>query len=157
MRDLYFRRHAGELLRVLAEGENFPLVFAGNHAQGAVFKDGTAHATPELLARMHEIACSIPEFYFGRFDLRFESLELLLRGEGFRIVELNGAGAEATHIWDADAKLGAAYKTLFDQWRILFEIGAENRRRGHAPAPAAQILRDFRAYRKIVKLYPPAS
>ena len=39
--------------------------------------------------------------------------------------------AEATHIWDASATLPDAYVTLFEQFRILFEIGAANRRRVH--------------------------
>ena len=70
------------------------------------------------------IADSIPEFYFGRFDLRFESIEKLQRGEGFKLVEINGAGGEATHIWDRKTTLRQAYATLFEQNRLLFEIGA---------------------------------
>ena len=44
---------------MLPHGERFRLVFAGNHAQGTIFKDGTHLATPQLLARLHEIACRL--------------------------------------------------------------------------------------------------
>jgi membrane protein DedA with SNARE-associated domain len=157
VREIYFRRHGTHLDSVIAEGVEFQLVFAGNHAQGAVFRDGTHLVTPELHARIDEIAREIPEFYFGRFDIRFHSMESFLRGEDFTIVELNGAGAEATHIWDARATLGGAYKTLFRQFEILFEIGAHNRRRGHSPLTAVQVIRDFLRFRKIARRYPPAT
>lgn len=154
IKDVYLRRHAAQLDRVLNAGERFRLVFAGNHAQGAIFLDGRHCITPELEARIHEIASSIPEFYFGRFDIRFESLEAFRRGEGLHIVEINGAGAEATHIWDARATLASAYKTLFRQFRILFEIGAENRRRGHRALGPVRLLRDCYRYRRASRAYP---
>ncbi|MFA6239988.1 MAG: DedA family protein [Candidatus Hydrogenedentales bacterium] len=154
IKDVYLRRHSAQLDRVLPESERFRLVFAGNHAQGAVFKDGTHCITPELEARIHAIASSIPEFYFGRFDIRFETLEAFVRGEGLHIVEINGAGAEATHIWDARATLTDAYKTLFRQFRILFEIGAENRRRGHRALGPYRLLRDCYRYRQASRAYP---
>lgn len=157
VRDIYFRRHEHLLDTVLEADREYRLVFAGNHAQGAVFRDGTALATPELRARIDEIARAIPEFYFGRFDIKFNSLETFLRGEDFRIVEINGAGAEATHIWDARATLKGAYSTLFRQFEILFEIGHHNRSRGHAPISPAQLIKDFMRFRKIAKGYPPAS
>ncbi len=154
---IYFRRHADRLDRVLADGKEFPPVFAENHCQGAIFKNGNDEATPELLERIEQIAAAIPEFYFGRFDVRFDSLETLRGGEGFQIVEINGAGTEATHIWDARAKLGEAYADLRRQFRILFEIGAANRRRGFRCTPVGQFFKDLRSVRRMVRDYPPTS
>ncbi len=151
---VYFQRHLDKLDKVVAEGVNFPLVFAGNHCQGAVFQNGTRLATPSLLARIHSIAASMPDFYFGRFDIKFESLELFLEGKSFKIIEINGAGAEATHIWDARTRLWEAYQTLFEQFRILFQIGAENRRRGHRPLGAWRLLQSLWRYRRLSHGYP---
>ncbi len=151
---LYLRRHQAHLETVLDNDVEYPLVFAGNHCQGAVFKNGKDIVTAELRERFDEIAAALPEFYFGRFDLKFESLEELSAGRGFRIVEINGAGAEATHIWDADTGLREAYATLFRQFRILFEIGFENRRRGVQPLSLGQLLRDSWRYRKKSAEYP---
>lgn len=156
MKGVFFKRHAAELDRVLDEGERFNLVFAGNHKQGCVFRDGEDILTPALESCIDEIAKDIPDFYFGRFDLRFDDLEELRKGEGFRIVEINGAGSEATHIWDPDAKLGAAYRTLFDQFRVLFEIGAANRARGHRPIGPVRFLRDVISYHRAARHYPSA-
>ncbi len=151
---VYFERHRDKLDRVIDQGEDFPLVFAGNHCQGAVFQNGTGLATPALLARIHGIAASMPDFYFGRFDIKFESLELFLEGKSFKIIEINGAGAEATHIWDGRTRLWEAYRTLFEQFRILFQIGAENRRRGHRPLGPLRLLRSLWDYRRLSQSYP---
>lgn len=156
LQHIYCKRHAPQLKRVLAQGERYPLVFAGNHAQGTIFKDGTHLATPALLARLHEIATAMPDFYFGRFDIRFSDLDAFLNGEDLHIVEINGAGAESTHIWDAKMTLGRAYRALFRQWRILFEIGAANRKRGARPLGGARLLRDCFWYRSLARRYPTA-
>lgn len=156
MAEVYFMRHAAALDRVLAEGERFALVFAGNHAQGCVFRDGLHLLTPALSARIDEIAHGLPEFYFGRFDVRFRDLQSLRHGEGFQIVEINGAGAEATHIWDPDARLTDAYRTLFEQFKVLFLIGDANRRAGRAPLGPIQFLKDVLLYRRLSRKYPIA-
>ncbi|MCB2185241.1 MAG: VTT domain-containing protein [Deltaproteobacteria bacterium] len=152
---VYFARHRARLDEVVPAGEEFPLVFAGNHCQGAVFEDGRRLITPALTARVDALARALPGFSFGRFDVRFADQEELQRGRGFVIVEINGASAEATHIWDARTRLAQAYGTLFRQFRVLFEIGAANRRAGHRPLGLAQAWRDLWAYRRKAKAYPP--
>jgi membrane protein DedA with SNARE-associated domain len=154
IRHIYFNRHTEHLDRVLEEGERFPLVFAGNHCQGAIFHDGAHIVTPALKERIHAIATSMPEFYFGRFDLRFRDLEALTRGEDLQIVEVNGASAEATHIWDARTRLRDAYFTLFAQFSILFSIGAANRKRGHPTMSLRQFVKDYMSYREMASKYP---
>jgi hypothetical protein len=51
---------------------------------------------------------------------------------GFTVLELNNVTSEATHIYDPGIGLFEAYRVLFEQWRLAFEIGAENFRRGAA-------------------------
>ena len=152
----FFRRHTATLDHVVGDTVEFPLVFAGNHKQGCVFRNGMHILTPELEARIDEMSRAIPGFYFGRFDIRFRDTESFQRGEAFQIVELNGAGAEATHIWDPDAQLGDAYRTLFDQFRVLFAIGDANRMMGHRPLGPLRFLADFVFYQRIARKYPLA-
>lgn len=155
MRETYFRKHEAEVLdSVLPEGESLRLNFTGNHCQGTIFLNGAEHVTPELTARIGQIADAMPEFYFGRFDLKYRDIEALRSGEYLEILEVNGASAESTHIWDPRMTLGGAYKALFKQFRILFEIGEENRRRGFQPTGALTILRDFRDYLRNARQYP---
>ena len=130
---LYLGRHAARLADVLPAGEPFRLAFAGSHSRGAIFRDGTGFVTTAMRDRFDAIAGQVPEFWFGRFDIRFDDFEAVRRGEGFTIVECNGAGSESTHIWDSRTTLFGAYRALFRQYALLWRIGAANRARGFRP------------------------
>ncbi|MGL6042520.1 MAG: hypothetical protein ACRC1J_01210, partial [Sandaracinobacteroides sp.] len=151
---LYLPRHRDRLADILPRGQAFRLAFAGSHSRGAIFRDGARHVTEAMERRFDSIAADIPEFWFGRFDIRFESIAALQRGEGFRIVELNGAGAEATHIWDSRMPIAEAYRSLFRQWGLLWEVGARNRARGHRPEPMGAFLKRWRLEKRLVQAYP---
>lgn len=150
----YLRRFASEKKRVLAAGERFKLVEAGNHCQGAIFLDGGRLFSAALQKRIDEISQSIPEFFVGRFDVRYSSADALREGRDFQIIELNGASAEATNIYDPRNSLRNAYRTLFRQWEIVFAIADENRRQGLRPMPVKTILEKFSHYRRQAALHP---
>lgn len=153
---IYFDRQTPEALAsVVPEGERRILVFAGNHCRGTIFHNGNHLVTPAMTAAFDAISRRIPGFHYGRFDVRCESHDALREGRGFRIIELNGAGAESTHIWDVHTTLRQAYATLFDQTRMLFEIGSRNRRAGHRPIRLRQVVRDALTMRRLARLYPP--
>jgi hypothetical protein len=154
--EIYFRRHRRQLERVLAKGETFPLVFTGNHRLGAVLKSGNEQITPELTGAIDELAQALPEFYYGRFEVRFNTAEDLLQARDFTIFEINGSGAEALHIWDANMTLFEAWRVQAAQWRLLFEIGALNRRRGHRPLAWRALWREAKAHFHPPIHYPPA-
>lgn len=120
----YFARLKADLDRVYPEGQSIPLVSCGNHCQGAIFENGQNLVSPELVQAVERIARSLPDFYFGRLDVKYASDDDLKNGR-FEIVEINGAGSEATHIWDRQTTLLEAYRTLFRQWSLLFAVGAE--------------------------------
>lgn len=120
----YFARHRHRLDEIVPSGVVVPLSECGNHCQGAIFLNGKNLMSEDLRRSIDAIAHRIPYFHFGRFDIRYRDGESLKMGREFEIVEVNGAGSEATHIWDAQTKLIDAYKTLFTQWCLLFEIGA---------------------------------
>jgi hypothetical protein len=141
---------------VLARGERLRLVESGNHAQGCIFRDGQHLATPALLAAIDRISKSVPGFFIGRYDLRYTSDDDLRAGRGFTILELNGASAEATSIYDTRNSLLAAYRTLFRQWKLVFQIGAVNRARGFAPASLVTVWREWRRASAAIRTYPLA-
>ena len=123
----YLQRLGARQSDVLAHGETQALVQAGNHAQGCIFRDGIRLNTPALEQRIDDISKKISGFFIGRYDIRFASEEDLRTGKNFQIIELNGAAAEATSIYDARNSLWSAYRTLLRQWDLVFAIGAENR------------------------------
>ena len=113
-----------------AAGEAVRLVFVGNHCRGSTFKDGRDIVTPALTARIDAIMRDMPELHFSRLDLRYRTLEGLRRGEDFRIIEFNGSGSEATHIWDPAMTIREAYATQFFHYGESFRIGATIRAGG---------------------------
>lgn len=152
----YAARLASVWETVPPAGARIRLVEAGNHAQGCVFRDGSRLHSPELEARIDEISRSLEGFYFGRYDVRYADEASLRRGEGFHILELNGASAEATGIYDATQTLGGAYAVLFEQWEHAFAIGAALRARGHRSSPALELARDWWQTARSCRRMPPA-
>ena len=59
----FLARHPDASTRVLAGGERLHLAIAGNHAQGTMFRDGAHLITPELEARIDEIARHRPGLF----------------------------------------------------------------------------------------------
>ena len=141
MAPTHLDRLAKELDRVPAEGERVRLVEVGTHRLGALFLDGDRWRTPALEERVEEISRSFDGFHFGRYDLRAPSFEAFQRGEDVKVVELNGVTSEATHIYDPNNGLPDAYRVLFRQWALAFEIGALNRERGVRPTGLGKLLR----------------
>ncbi|WP_337967452.1 D-alanine--D-alanine ligase [uncultured Flavobacterium sp.] len=124
------QEYGSELHKVLQNGEMINLVPFGNHARGAKFLDGSNLITPKLTAMINEVATKIPEFYFGRFDIMYNTFEELERGENFQIVELNGAASEPTHIYDPKHSVWFAWKELARHITYMYEISAENHKMG---------------------------
>lgn len=79
-----------------------------------------------------------------------------MTGRNFQIVELNGAASEATSIYDARNSLFSAYRILFKQWSLVFEIGAANRRLGCTPMSPATLARTWCEYLRLAATYPAA-
>jgi len=141
-------KHKARVSEVPANGERVQLVEIGTHCKGALFLDGSWINTPELESRIDEISRSFDGFYFGRFDIRTPSVDDFKAGRNFKIVELNGVTSEATHIYDPRNSLIDAYRVLFEQWRIAFEIGAKNREHGVKPSSLRELLKGLTDYSK---------
>jgi hypothetical protein len=139
-------KHQAHASEVPTRGERVQLVELGTHCKGAMFLDGSWINTPELETRIDEIGRSFEGFYFGRFDIRTPSIDDFRAGRNFKVVELNGVTSEATHIYDPRNSLVDAYRVLFEQWRLAFEIGVTNRERGVKASSLRELLRALRSY-----------
>ena len=147
MASTYTQLHAAELDRVPEAAERIELVELGTHCRGAIFINGQELLTPALEDAFEELSRSFEGFYFGRYDLRAESEELFREGRGFKVIELNGVTSEATHIYDSRVPLTEAWRVLREQWRLAFEIGAANVRRGARCSSVRELLSELSSYR----------
>ncbi len=151
---VYFPKLQARLDDIVADGESVRLTFTGSHARGAIFRDGADYITPEMTAAFDRIAKAIPEFYFGRFDIRFDDLENVRKGVGFRIIEVNGASSEATHIWDRKFTLWQAWKVILKQFSLLWKVGYQNYKRGYKPIAGPKLLWYLYKEKKTTGQYP---
>jgi hypothetical protein len=149
--------HRKRLDEVPAAGERVQLVEIGSHCRGSLFLDAGHLVTPALERAFDAMAGRFEGFCFGRFDVRAPSIDDFTAGRNLKVVELNGVTSEATSIYDPAHGLGTAYRVLFAQWRLAFEIGSENRRRGVEPTPLAELLALVRSYRRAARLRPVAT
>lgn len=146
-----------DLSRVPAAGEAVRLSIIGSTRVGGLYRDGAAHASPALEAAIDAIAQDMPRFHFGRFDVRFPDLGALEAGRDLRIMEINGAGSEAIQAWDPGTGLRKGLGIIFAKQRLLFEIGAANRRLGHRPIGLRRLAQLHFMQQRLLDAYPPSN
>ena len=151
---LYHARHRENWERVIAKNETVRLVFSASHSKGAIFTDARAHISEKMKQSIADIMQGLPDFHYGRLDVKFPDLQSLKDGQRLEIVEINGASAESIHIWDKDARFTHAVSALLWQYRTLFRIGAYHRSKGKKPPSLATFLKSWRLERSLTKNYP---
>ena len=145
-----------DLEHIPQDGELIRLAFIGSLRVGGLYRDAAYLITPELSKTFDDIARSMPEFYYGRFDIRFESTDLLKEGKGFKIIEINGAGAEAIQAWDPNVPLSKLYREFFKAQSLLFKVADMNRKRGFKPMTIRAFLKAIKKQNNLVDNYPAA-
>lgn len=148
MAPLHLDNHRDHLGDVPAVGERVSLVQIGNHCRGTLFLDGKWVLTPVLVEAIDALSRTADGFFLGRYDVRAESVEALQAGRAFKVIELNGATSEATHIYDPRYSIVAAWRTLRAQWSLTYEIAAMNRARGIRAMSVPELIRLLRAERR---------
>ncbi len=131
-RSFLFSQHAAMLDQVIPRGQLFLLSDIGNHARGSLFTDCTAYNNRKLEALIDKISAAYNTFYYGRYDIRFNSWEELYEGKNFMIVELNGSGSEPTHMYDPSKNIVQAWKIILQHWKIMYRIAAAHHANGIA-------------------------
>ncbi len=125
-----YPRFQSEWNRVLPAGETLLLEGIGNHCLGTEFCNGNAHISPAISKVFSDIILKMPGYYYGRFELRAQSFELLEQGKEFRILEFNGISAEPTHIYDKKYNWFFALRDVKRHWDMMFRIAVYNKKQG---------------------------
>ncbi len=141
-----------KIAEVIALGKSLVLVPYGNHSRGSKFTDVTDMITPSLTQTIEDICRQIPEFYYGRLDVRFENWNTLENGTNYSIIEVNGSGSEPTHIYDPRHSILFAWKEIIKHWKLLYSISSYNNKRGTPYITLAQGRREMRSFKIIESL-----
>ncbi|WP_428676771.1 hypothetical protein [Reyranella sp.] len=142
--------------RVPPASSDVPLAAVWSYRMGGLYRDCSDSITPDLEARIDEIASSMPNLHVARFDVRFASQAEL--GEGrFKIIEINGAGSEAIEFFDPAVPFFSAYRGILQKQAMVFALAAENRAAGFAPCGWRALLRAYRRQARLLGRYPASN
>ncbi len=153
LKDLH-SRHAEQWHSIIAAGEKYILSYAANHNKGAHFVDLKEYINQDLANIFDNISEGINDFFYGRYDIMCSSIDDLLLGKNFTILEYNGCGAEPNHFYDTGYSLIGAYREILKHWRWLFIISKYNAARGVKPwgfFKGRKFLRDTKQMYRMMK------
>jgi hypothetical protein len=119
--------HENSLEKILKKDEIKILNSIGNHSKGTQFINGNHLITSELEHTIDSIFKQIPNWYYGRLDLKYNTFEELIQLKNFKIIEINGIISEPTHIYDPEKiSYFKALKEIRKHWKIMFQIATLN-------------------------------
>lgn len=124
-------RWGKSLDNVLQVNQEVVLVPYGSHTRGAKFIDLTYRNNDKLEEIINSICTRIEGFHYGRLDVLYDSFTDLCEGKNFSVIEVNGAGSEATHIYDPEHSLLFAWKEITKHWYHLCNISMINHKKGY--------------------------
>ena len=132
--------HNDRFNKVLEKGKTLRLSNVQNHRLGTEFINASDQITDQLKSVILGICAQIPGFYYGRFDIKANSLADIEKHK-FKIIELNGAAAEPTIIYDQkNTGFFRALKIMFYHTFVQGCIAKKNIKNGYKP----MALSDFK-------------
>jgi hypothetical protein len=121
-------RHQKHLDLILPENEKLILSYASNRSQGGKLVSLAHEIDARLVDIFDKISAQTKYFYYGRYDIKCESIESLKSGKNFSILEYNGAGAGIQHVYGNHLALSQACKTILAHWCVLYKISMHNKK-----------------------------
>lgn len=132
--ELFSKIHQDKLTGIPVKNKVIKLTAIGNHSKGTQFINGNHLISDKLTTTFDKLSKSIPGWYYGRIDLKYNTFEELEEGIDFKILEINGIIAEPTHIYDSqNYTYLKALKAIRTHWKSLFTIAITNHRNFNTP------------------------
>lgn len=132
--ELFSKIHQDKLTKIPIKNKVIKLTAVGNHSKGTQFINGNHLISKKLTTTFDKLSKSIPGWYYGRIDLKYNTFEELEEGIDFKILEINGIIAEPTHIYDSqNYTYLKALKAIRTHWKSLFTIAITNHTNFNTP------------------------
>jgi len=125
---------------VLAPGQEVVLEAIGNHCLGTMFLNRNDKIDEAIRGTMVGILATMPDVFYGRFDMRVASWESLREGKDIRVLEFNGTSSDPAHIYQPGYSLFQAYRDIFYHWGVMYRISKQNRKAGVKPVGFKKIV-----------------
>jgi len=124
--ELYLKRHSSYLNTIPLSGQELRITDVASRGTGVLFKNFNHLYSKELVHTFDRISRNVDGFYYGRFDVKATSFESLVKGEGIKILELNGVNGQPIHCYDPLFTQEQFVQELKRHWQIIFDISIEN-------------------------------
>jgi len=132
--DLISELNKDKLHTIPLQNEEIVLNIIGNHSKGTQFINGNHLITDELTNFLDILNKNIKGWYYGRVDIKYNSINELNKGENLKIIEINGIISEPTHIYDASkGSYFDALKAIKSHWKLVYIIGVKNKKLNNVP------------------------
>ncbi|PCH51520.1 MAG: D-alanine--D-alanine ligase [Flavobacteriaceae bacterium] len=153
--DLISDLNKDKLHAIPLQNEEIVLNVIGNHSKGTQFINGNHLISKELTSFINDLSTNIKGWNYGRIDIKYNNFDELIKGENFKIIEINGIISEPTHIYDASkGSYFDALKSIKNHWKLAYIIGVKNKQLNNASFTNLKYLInlyfDFKKYLKKV-------
>lgn len=136
--------------QVIPKNETLMLEPIGNHSRGTEFIDGS-HLNYEAFTDLIKMILNDhPGLNYGRFDIKYETIELLKKAQNFKVIELNGSASEPTNIYDRKYSIIEKYRIFFQHFQIMYQISCAQSLLDHKPLSFWAVLKLISSYRRYI-------
>jgi hypothetical protein len=125
---------------VLPKGEKLLIEPIGNHCLGTKFINANHLIDQRLTNVFSSISDQIPDFHYGRFDFKYDTMEALYKGEHIKIIELNGVSSDPAHIFDQKTGFFNSLVNVCEHLKIMYDISQYNLKKGFKRAPFKEVF-----------------
>jgi hypothetical protein len=154
MLDEMTAKHGKNFDEVIPAGESYILSQAANLNRGGKLIDLSHEKDERLLRVFDDLSHYTKSFFYGRYDIKCQSIDDLKEGRNFSILEFNGSGAEPHHVYGAGYNLVQASRILLHHWDVLYKISKYNHRQGLPYwefSKGLKFLKDAKRHTKILQ------
>ncbi|MDB4655487.1 ATP-grasp domain-containing protein [Flavobacteriales bacterium] len=144
--EVHVKKFGKRILSIPKKGEEIQIVTIGNHMRGTTFFNGNHLISTELETVFDNLAKQIHGFHIGRFDLKTDSIEELLKGN-FVVIELNGVNSEPCHIFHPGRSIFLAWRDLFKHWKRIADVSIANHKKGVEYASYSEIRAEIKRHK----------
>jgi hypothetical protein len=134
--------------KVIPKGEVVILRPNANHSKGASFYDLNFTDDAALQQMVDGWCQQMKGFRYGRFDIRCQSIDDLKANQHYKIIEVNGIGAEPIDMYIPGTSVWKSWKILIFHWRKMYQISRINEPSASNFFSDKEGWRELFAYRK---------
>lgn len=128
--EMIFAKQEKNWNKIPANGEFFQLIFTTNRKNGAQLVEMINKVDDELVTLFDGFSNYKDGIFYGRYDIKCESLESLRKGENYSILEFNGVHSGYGHLYHCGKSAKEVYKGIHALWNELYDLSAANNKNG---------------------------